>query len=272
MQKDPDTLTFIIERGWYAFAFDFGRYLIAACAVAAVVWLMSRTSFVSRKIQKRSATSADIRREIAQSVQACVVYVIVTVGVVWGRHNGVFQDITFSQGIAKDLTLLAAFIIVHDAYFYWMHRTLHHPLLFKTFHHAHHRSVTPTPFAAYSFSIPESFAEAMVIPLWLLIVPTPGWVLFTFLAFQILRNAMGHAGFELMPRWWLSSPLTRWINSTTHHDLHHSGGFTKNYGLYFTFWDKVMGTEHPKYHETFARVVAPAPPSRETVVSPSPTL
>ena len=272
MEQFPDTLSFIINKGLYVFAFDYGRYLIAACGVAAVVWLLSRTSLASRKIQKRRATSADISRELLQSVQSCIVYVVVTFGVIWGRNNGIFQPITGSQGLATDLMLLAALIVVHDAYFYWMHRTLHHPLLFKTFHHAHHRSITPTPFAAYSFSIPEAFAEAMIIPLWVLFVATPGWVLFAFLAFQILRNAMGHAGFELMPRWWLSTPLTSWINSTTHHDLHHNGGFNKNYGLYFTFWDKLMGTEHPKYHETFARVVAPNPVSRETVASPSPSL
>ena len=66
---------------------------------------------------------------------------------------------------------------------------------------------------------------------------------------------MGHAGFELMPRWWLSSRFTNWINTTTHHDLHHAGSFNHNYGLYFTWWDKMMGTEHPDYHAKFAEVV-----------------
>ena len=94
----------------------------------------------------------------------------------------------------------------------------------------------------------------MFVPIWQFFVPTPGWVMFTWLNFQIIRNAMGHSGFELHPRWWLSTPLTSWINTTTHHDLHHNGGFNTNYGLYFTWWDKWMGTEHPKYHAKFAEV------------------
>jgi Delta7-sterol 5-desaturase len=57
----------------------------------------------------------------------------------------------------------------------------------------------------------------------------------------------------------LSTPLTRWINTTTHHDLHHSGGFNHNYGLYFTWWDKWMGTEHPHYAERFHTVVSRTP-------------
>ncbi|MBA3838282.1 MAG: sterol desaturase family protein, partial [Zymomonas sp.] len=41
---------------------------------------------------------------------------------------------------------------------------------------------------------------------------------------------------------------------TTHHDLHHTEG-RYNFGLYFTWWDRLMGTEHPRYHERFEAVV-----------------
>jgi len=66
---------------------------------------------------------------------------------------------------------------------------------------------------------------------------------------------MGHAGFEFSPCWWLASPLTRWVNTTTRHDLHHNGSFKHNYRLYFTWWDKWLGTEHPRYAERFAEVI-----------------
>ena len=161
-----------------------------------------------------------------------------------------------SYGIWGDMALLAAIIVAHDAYFYWVHRAMHHPRLFKHFHRAHHRSITPTPWAAYSFAIPEAFVMILFVPIWLFFVATPVWVMFLWINFQIIRNAMGHAGFELHPRWWLSTPATRWINTTTHHDLHHSGGFNTNYGLYLTWWDKWMGTEHPRYAERFHEVVS----------------
>lgn len=32
----------------------------------------------------------------------------------------------------------------------------------------------------------------------------------------------------------------------THHDMHHTSG-NSNFGLYFTWWDRMMGTEHPQY-------------------------
>ena len=46
------------------------------------------------------------------------------------------------------------------------------------------------------------------------------------------------------------SPLLRYVTTTTHHDLHHSSG-RYNYGLYFTWWDRWMGTEHPEYVRRF---------------------
>lgn len=38
-----------------------------------------------------------------------------------------------------------------------------------------------------------------------------------------------------------------------YHDLHHKD-FDGNYGLYFTWWDRLCGTEHKRYRETFEEV------------------
>ncbi len=250
-------LHILFTQGPIVFAFDFGRYLVAAAVLAIIVRGLRRTALRTRKIQPREATLADRRREFAQSVQTVGVYTAASAFIIWGVDTGVLHRFEGSYGWAGDVALLAALIVAHDAYFYWVHRAMHHPRLFKLFHRAHHRSITPTPWAAYSFAIPEALVMIAFVPIWLAFVPTPVWVMLTWVSFQIIRNAMGHAGFELHPRWWLSSPLTRWINTTTHHDLHHSGGFNRNYGLYFTWWDKCMGTEHPDYAARFHAVVGP---------------
>jgi Delta7-sterol 5-desaturase len=248
-------LDILIHKGPYVFAFDFGRYLIAASLTVAVVWLLRRSPIKARKIQAREAPAADQRREFRQSLQSALVYTFGASFLIWGTQHGVFRKFDGSFGWGLDLLVLAGIVIAHDAYFYWAHRFMHHPKLFKHFHRAHHRSITPTPWAAYSFAIPEAVVMFMFVPIWQFFVPTPGWVMFVWLNFQIIRNAMGHAGFEFMPRWWLATPLTSWINSTTHHDLHHAGSFNHNFGLYFTWWDKMMGTEHPDYHAKFSEVV-----------------
>ena len=242
------------EKFLHIFMFDFGRYLIAASLIAALVWALRRTSWASRKIQAREATRADFIREFGASIRTVLVYMTITIPMIWGFNNGVFTPYDSPVSGLVFAGYLAAILLAHDTWFYWTHRALHHPRLFKSFHRFHHRTVTPTPWTAYSFAIPEAFVMVLFMPLWLLAVPTPEPVIFTFLAIMILRNAMGHAGLELHPRGWASHPLLKWISTTTHHDLHHAGSFNHNFGFYFTWWDKLMGTEHPNYVAKFNEV------------------
>ncbi len=240
----------------HALMFDTARYLIAACLIAGIVWLLDRTSWRTRRIQPRRASSADYRREILTSMQSVVVYSVVGVFTVWAIRNGYMPRVHGDVGALQFLGTLAAILIAHDAYFYWTHRAMHHRRLFKLFHRQHHRTITPTPFAAYAFAVPEAFVMTLFMPLWLALVPTPDGVTFAFLAIMILRNCMQHAGLELHGRGWVDHPVLQWISTTTHHDMHHSGSFRHNYGFYFTFWDRLMGTEHPHYAQTFREVTA----------------
>src|SRR3546814_14161106 len=86
-------------------------------------------------------------------------------------------------------------------------RALHHRRLFRATHLHHHKSRTPTAWAAYSFSAWEGVAEAAFMPIFLLGVSLAGVVyidfaIFIFLAWMIIRNVMGHAGIELHPAGW----------------------------------------------------------------------
>jgi len=158
-------------------------------------------------------------------------------------------------------------IIVHDAYFYWLHRAMHHPRLFRPMHLHHHKSRTPTPWTAYSFSVWEAILEAAFVPLFLLAtslmgIAYAGMAVLFFIWIQIVRNVMQHAGVELHPAGWVDSKWTDWISTTTHHDLHHSAG-TYNFGFYFTFWDRWMGTEHPDYKAEFRKAANPMVITRE---------
>jgi sterol desaturase/sphingolipid hydroxylase (fatty acid hydroxylase superfamily) len=56
----------------------------------------------------------------------------------------------------------------------------------------------------------------------------------------------------LMPATAAGRPLIDCLTTTNHHDLHH-GQAESNFGLYFTWWDRWMGTENPDYHAAFAR-------------------
>lgn len=237
-----------------SFLFDLSRYLIGASLIAITVWLLRRTSWATRKIQKREATRGDFIREFSASFRTVLVYTVMAVPMVWAFRHGYLPQYQGKLTVLSYLGYLAAILLAHDAWFYWTHRAMHTKLLYRSFHRFHHLTITPTAWTAYSFAVPEAAVMFLFMPVWIFLVPTPGPVIFTFLAIMILRNAMGHAGLELHPRGWASHPLLKWISTTTHHDMHHGTSYSHNFGFYFTWWDKLMGTEHPHYVETFDRI------------------
>lgn len=240
--------------------FDLFRYVVTASVMFAILILFKGWA-ERRRIQSRRAAPADYRREILSSVRTVFFFGITTLATLFLREAGIirFHFDSFSPLVLA--LQAAAMIVAHDAYFYWMHRALHARALYKATHLHHHKSRTPTPFTAYSFSIWEAITEAAFVPLYLLATslmgfPYIGMAILIFIWFQIIRNVMGHAGVEIMPAGWVDNKWVGWINTTTHHDLHHST-FNYNFGLYFTWWDRWMGTEHPEYKERFRAVAKP---------------
>ncbi len=237
------------------FLFDGGRYLIAAMLMTAIVALVLRTPWRVRRLQARRATFADRRREVLASLRSVLVYAIVATLALWLKLNGYSAPFYAGRpGFIELAGWVMALLVAHDAWFYWTHRAFHSPLLFRRLHRLHHRSVTPTPFAAYAFNTGEAASEVLFVSLWIAIIPTPFAATFLFLGIMIIRNVIGHSGIELMPRGFADHWFWGQFTTATHHDLHHCGSFDHNLGLYFTWWDRLMGTEHPRYHEIFREV------------------
>lgn len=228
------------------------RYLIPASLAALVVFAWAPAWLRRRRLQARHPRSADFRREIGFSLLTVLIFSLTGFGIYTGMQVGLFQvygEIAV-HGWGWLLASIALALLAHDTYFYWAHRAMHHPWLYRRIHRLHHRSVTPTPWAAYAFHPTEAVIEAAFLPLFLLFVPMHGLAVTIFLAVMILRNVVGHAGFELHPAGMARSPWFGWLTTTTHHDMHHARP-DGNYGLYFTWWDRLMGTEHPDYHDRF---------------------
>ncbi|WP_425068910.1 sterol desaturase family protein [Reyranella sp.] len=238
---------------------DTARYLVAATLMATILALFWRAGLARRKLQPRDPRPGQRRREVLASLRTAFIFSVLGAIVAVGDHQGwitIYKD--FRQAGPLYLVLsLALMLVAHDTYFYWAHRAMHHRRLFALFHRTHHLSRTPTPWAAYSFAIPEAVVHGAFVPLFLLVVPMHGLGLLAFGIVQILRNVMGHAGAEVHPAAFGPGRWLGWNNTTTHHDLHHEAG-RYNYGLYFRWWDKLMGTEHPDYRRKFEAIVSPA--------------
>ena len=130
---------------------------------------------------------------------------------------------------------------------------MHHPKLFKHIHLVHHQSTNPTPYTSFSFHPLESLVEFGIVPLVALVLPLHASALFLFTAWSIAFNVMGHTGYEFSPRGFTQHWLFKWFNTPTHHNMHHSKS-KYNYGLYFNIWDRLMGTNHPQYDQTFEAI------------------
>jgi len=229
-------------------ALHLAYYMVATGIVALVLRLFWHHGLRRRKIQRRAWSRADARREIVASLRTVLILSLITAGVEFGSRAGLFaiQHRFRISELTYLLCSLAAMIVAHDAYFYWMHRLMHHRRLFRTFHRTHHKSVTPTLFAAYAFDVPEAFVHGLFVPLWLVAIPMHQLGILIFLAIMVTRSTVGHCGVELFSTRLAASGWFGWVTPNTHHDLHHTT-VIYNYGFYFTWWDRLMGTEHPKY-------------------------
>jgi sterol desaturase/sphingolipid hydroxylase (fatty acid hydroxylase superfamily) len=95
--------------------------------------------------------------------------------------------------------------------------------------------------------------QAAYLPLALALVPAHVTVIFIVMVHMMLRNALGHSGFEIYPRNAVRRWPWSWLTSTTHHHMHHER-MEANFGLYFVWWDRWRGTEYMDYREQFDSV------------------
>jgi sterol desaturase/sphingolipid hydroxylase (fatty acid hydroxylase superfamily) len=240
-------------------AFDAGRYLLVAGPAFLVFWVWGRERFRRRLVQGAYPPASSIRRELAYSASTALIFSAVGTTLWFGTRAGVFRmyfDVA-QRGWAYFALTVLLLPLLQDAYFYWTHRAMHHRVLFRHVHLVHHRSRNPSPWAAYAFHPAEALVQAAYVPLVLLVMPVHEVALFVFLLFMIVRNVLGHLGMELFPRGFATSRWSRFITTTTHHAMHHDRPGA-NYGLYFTWWDRLMGTTHADYEATFERVTSRA--------------
>lgn len=177
--------------------------------------------------------------EIKWSLVSSIIFGIsgVVLGILWQLKWAQFY-LPFDQYGWSYLLLSAVILsIFHDLYFYLTHRALHHPWLYRRFHAVHHASLQPSPWASFSFHPVESIIEALPLPLFSLLIPLHPVVIIGYLTLMTLSAIINHLGFEVMP-----VKLQRWLISGTHHSAHHRY-FNYNFGLFYTFWDRLLKTE-----------------------------
>jgi len=238
-----------------AYATSISEYFFMASFFYITCYKLFGHALKESKIQKKTLNSSDIRREIINSLLSTFIMSLTIVTVIntdLVKYTQWYTDINQHSW----WWIPGAFImglIIHDTYFYWLHRLLHIKSIFKYAHLTHHKSTNPTPYASYSFHFLEALGEALIVPIIIVLLPFHPISLLLFLVSSLFINAYGHLGYEIAPKWLRGSFLFTIITTSTYHNLHHSK-FKGNYGLYFRFWDKMLGTEYANYEDVYDEI------------------
>lgn len=139
---------------------------------------------------------------------------------------------TKNQHFFFEFAKLLVMFLVSDTMFYWSHRILHLPTLYKIAHRQHHSHNEPISWTSL-FVHPIEFAIALtgifLIPL-LIFSMHPGTAT-TFLIGVMLSLAVSHSGIRIGN-----------VINPIHHDLHHQlrrGNFGSDVGI----WDRICCTQ-----------------------------
>lgn len=214
-----------------------GRYLTVSGLFA---WLTGR-----RFPELHAGRASQMRREILWSMASAAIYATPAGILAWGWQARGWTRI-YPEVHAYPLWWLplsvVVYLLLHDAWFYWTHRWMHRPAVYKRMHAVHHASRNPTAWAAMSFHPLESISGAILIPLLVLLIPIHYAALLIVLTVMTVMGVTNHMGWEIFPAWLVRGRPGQWLITASHHQRHHEK-YLCNFGLYFRFWDRLCGTD-----------------------------
>lgn len=174
---------------------------------------------------------------------------------------------------------LCLVLFLQDTYFYFTHRLAHHPKCYRWMHQGHHRSNNPTPLTAFSFDPAEALIQALYLMGAVCLIPMHLGVLCAVVLCMTLGALLHHFSLRMFQDSAFGRWLGSWLIGSMHHWFHHRK-YNVHYGLYFTFWDKVLGTHCYGYEEGLtlqsvktvekAPLSIAQPPHRKTLLFPTP--
>lgn len=160
------------------------------------------------------------------------------VAMFWAMANGYAPVLRLSDNPVWFAALFFLTPMWISFHFYWIHRWIHWPPLYKTVHALHHRNTNVGPWSGLSMHPVEHLIFFSSILIHWLLAAHPIHILF-HMQHQALTAATSHTGFEGM----LVKDQNRLALGTFHHQMHHRY-FECNYGNLEVPWDKWFGSFH----------------------------
>ncbi len=235
----------IVDTYWQLTAIIWVRYFFIAGLFYVLLWKRPVEKISAARLSPRPPERNVLIHEIQMSLISSAIYAIPGALVMEAYKAGgtaIYTEVTSPLGWIWLPISAFLYLLIHDTYFYWTHRAMHHPRLFRPMHLTHHRSRHPTPWAAFSFHPWEAAISAWILPAAAFFIPIHIGVVLTLLVVMTYCSVANHAGWEILPKSFVEGPIGRQLISARHHNVHHTD-YTANYGLYFRFWDQLCGTD-----------------------------
>jgi sterol desaturase/sphingolipid hydroxylase (fatty acid hydroxylase superfamily) len=166
----------------------------------------------------------------------------------WAMANGYAPMLGWSGSPIWFVALFFLTPIWISFHFYWVHRWLHWPPLYKLAHALHHRNTNVGPWSGFSMHPVEHLLFLSSVLIHFVVAAHPLHILF-HMQHQALTAATSHTGFESL----LAKHKSQLALGTFHHQMHHRY-FDCNYGNLEMPWDKWFGSFHDgtnTSHEAF---------------------
>ncbi|BAC09469.1 2,2'-beta-hydroxylase CrtG [Thermosynechococcus vestitus] len=229
------------------------RLLLVAGFFSLVYVVASWTPLRKRRVNLRPYQRGQFWQEFGWSLVTAAIFALAgaIAAVMWQRGwTAVYLELNSPWDYMYFPVSIGLVLLLHETYYYWLHRWMHQPKIYRRVHRVHHHSIVASPWTAFSFHPWEACLQAIFLPLIIVLVPLHPYAIVIQLSLMTLSSVINHLNLEIYPRGFAEHWLGQWLIGATHHSLHHSQ-FRCNYGLYFTFWDRWLGTESRDYLPLF---------------------
>jgi lathosterol oxidase len=211
-------------------------------ATLSYVFVFDKNAFNHPKYLKNQ-----IQMEIRQTLGSLPVMAIFTTLCFLAEVRGyskIYDTTESGPGLWYNFVQFPLFICFTDLCIYWIHRGLHHPLIYKRLHKPHHKWIIPTPYASHAFHPLDGFSQSIPYHLFPFVLPLQKFAYVILFVFINVWTILIHDGEYVS-----NSPI---INGAACHTMHHLY-FNYNYGQFTTLWDRLGGSYRKPNDELFKK-------------------
>lgn len=209
-------------------------FLVIYSVFACLTWLVAR--IINRPIETKPFKTKQLESELLRSLRSILLFGA-GMCIPWAMIKLNIANIQHSVSTAKFALDCLILVLWNDLHFYTLHRLLHEKL--QKFHVLHHKSVTATPFTAYSMSVTEAALLGSVMPIAMLFYNFSLSALIFLPIWSVFINALAHSNCDFFPCASEKSAL----NFIRHHQKHHSH-YHGNYSFLFSQLDRWFKTNN----------------------------